>query len=80
MEYKDEEITSCLQAFASILVPITNKQIQEAQIIGKIRKVGGADALHAILARDNDAILVTRDAHYLDLTDITTIKKPEDII
>jgi len=33
------------------------------------------DALHAILARDNKAILVTRDKHFYDLADKVEIKK-----
>ncbi len=82
LRFKEEEIISCLQTLAHnpLLVPITDKQIEEAEIVGRIRKIGTADALHAILARDSDAILVTRDAHYMDLVDIATIKKPEDLI
>lgn len=38
-----------------------------------LRKGGFADALHVILARDNNAILVTRDEHFIDLTVITRI-------
>ncbi len=80
LEHKHEKVIASLQAFSPILVSITDKQLQEAEILGRVRKVGGADALHAILARDNNAILVTRDAHYIDMTDIATIKKPEDLI
>jgi len=38
------------------------------------------DALHAVLARDNKAIMVTRDKHFDELLDITKYKKPEEII
>lgn len=35
---------------------------------------------NAILSRDNGAILITRDNHFQDLTDIAIIKKPEEVI
>ena len=38
------------------------------------------DALHALIARDNKCIMVTRDAHFKKLLDIINPKKPEDII
>lgn len=38
------------------------------------------DALHAIIARDNNAVLVARDNHFFDmLTSIVEVKKPEEI-
>jgi len=36
--------------------------------------------LHSILARDNQAVLITRDKHFLKLLDICIIKKPEELI
>lgn len=35
---------------------------------------------HVILARDNNAIMVTRDEHFYKLTDIVSVKKPEELI
>ena len=61
-------------------VPISKIQVQEARMINQIRKVGFADAMHVVLARDNNAILVTRDNHFIDLTDIAPIKKPEELL
>ena len=37
------------------------------------------DILHAVLARDNKAVLVTRDFHFETLQDIVEIKAPEEI-
>jgi len=38
------------------------------------------DVLHAIIARDNKAVLVSRDNHFFDmLSSIVEVKKPEDI-
>jgi predicted nucleic acid-binding protein len=44
------------------------------------RKVYRGDALHAILARDCGAILVTRDRHFEKLKDIVKVVKPEELI
>ena len=63
-----------------IKVDISNSQTKEAAILCKKQKVAFGDALHAILARDNDAIMITRDNHFLELTDIAEIKKPEELI
>lgn len=59
---------------------ISESQAKEAAILCKQRKVAFGDALHAILARDNNAIMVTRDKHFLGLADIAEVKKPEDLI
>jgi len=42
--------------------------------------VPAGDALHAIVARDNDLILVTRDRHFRKLEDISKHYKPEELI
>ena len=52
----------------------SNVQDQEAARISKNRNVPFGDALHAVLARDNDAIVVTRDKHFLMLRDICNIE------
>ncbi len=58
----------------------SNAQAREARSIAKSRNVSFADALYAIIARDNNAIVVTRDAHFLLLTDIAEPRKPEELI
>ena len=52
----------------------------EAKKIAKERNLPSGDALHSIIARDNDLILVTRDNHFKELTDISKYYKPEEII
>lgn len=79
--YTSEQIQEILEMYQCITkVNINSKQLEEAKILGKVRKVGKSDALHAILSRDNGAILITRDNHFQDLTDIAIIKKPEEVI
>jgi rRNA-processing protein FCF1 len=54
-----------------IFIKINHKQRKEAFQ----SKIPSYDALHAILARDNNAILVSRDKHLFGLS-----KKPEELI
>jgi len=61
-------------------VEISKEQIKEAVDLSKDLKIPFGDALHSVLARDNDAIMITRDHHFRKLKDKITIKKPEDLI
>ena len=63
-----------------IKVNISESQIKESAILCKKKEVAFGDALHAVLARDNKAIMVTRDKHFIELNHIAEIKKPEDLI
>lgn len=65
-----------------ILVKIKTKpeQLKEAIKTGKELKIPVKDALHAILARDNNSTLISRDKHFYELAEQVTIKKPEDLI
>lgn len=60
-------------------VKISKEQIQEAVRLKRERKLPFPDLLHAILARDNGAIMVTRDVHFEEFEDIATLRKPEDL-
>ena len=61
-------------------IHIYKEQIDEARKLAKQRNVPQADALHAILCRDNDAQLISRDWDYKKLKHITKAKLPEDFI
>ena len=63
-----------------IKVDISDAQAGEAAKLCKDRDVAFGDELHAILARDNKAIMIARDKHFDRLQDIADIKKPEDLI
>ncbi|MBI4154938.1 PIN domain-containing protein [Candidatus Woesearchaeota archaeon] len=58
----------------------TKNQLEEAKRLAKQRNIPLSDALHAILARDNGAQLISRDWDFEKLKDITSAKKPEDLI
>jgi predicted nucleic acid-binding protein len=52
----------------------TNQQRIEAKNIAIERNIPPGDVLHAIIARDNNAVLVTRDKHFKQLHDICNIE------
>lgn len=80
--YSKEEISKILTPFNKIIEKVDSNegQYKEARKIANERKLPLLDALHAIIARDTNSIMITRDKHFLELTDITQYKKPEDII
>lgn len=73
-----EEIFS---SFGNLLVEVavSEEQTKEAKIIAKNRKLPPSDVLHAIIARDNGAIVVTRDKHFERLFDIAESSSPEEV-
>jgi predicted nucleic acid-binding protein len=61
-------------------IHVYREQLEEARKISRQRKIPNKDALHAILARDNNLQLIAIDKHYEQLKDITEAKKPKDFI
>ena len=84
IKYSKEEISTIFSIIFNldllVKVLISKEQAKEAAVLCKKRNVAFGDALHAILARDNKAIMVTRDKHFKKLKDIAEIKKPEDLL
>lgn len=63
-----------------IKVSISDKQLIESIQISRRLKIPRKDALHAVLARDNKAIMITRDKHLFELQNEVEILKPEELI
>lgn len=59
---------------------VTRRQKNEAIKISLERKVPKGDALHAIVARDSNLILITRDNHFRMLQDVSKHYRPEELI
>ncbi|MBI3051505.1 PIN domain-containing protein [Candidatus Woesearchaeota archaeon] len=80
--YQPHEIEKLLEKTKPILIftESTEKQARKAKDLSSKRNVPKGDALHALIARDNKAILVTLDNHFRKLLDITKAKRPQDII
>jgi predicted nucleic acid-binding protein len=79
--YSMEKIRGMLKPFESQTQKIiaTYEQWAEAKKISFERRLPSGDVLHAIMARDNDAILITRDKHFRKIEDISAHYKPEEI-
>ncbi len=58
----------------------TKKQLEEALRLAKQRDVPLRDALHAVIARDHDAQLVSRDWDFEKIKDVRNALKPEDLL
>ncbi len=81
-DYSDEKIKQIFSSFEHFLkfVPISNEQYLEAKKLAKVKiESHESDILHSILARDNNAVLVTRDFHFNTLQDVVEIKLPEEV-
>jgi len=80
--FEKETIKKLFEDISELLekVEIKKEQVEEAKILSKELKIPFGDALHGILARDNNAIMVTRDHHFEELQDMINVKKPEELI
>ncbi len=80
--YSIEELNGMMKPFAKIIEKIISIKEQriEARKIALERNLPPGDVLHAILARDNNLILITRDKDFRMLADISKSHKPEEVI
>lgn len=82
MHYSMDQIKSMMLPYEDTIerIDITKEQKEEGKRISVERDIPVGDAIHAIVARDHNLILVTRDNHFRKLEDISEHFKPEDII
>ncbi len=80
--YSLDKIRGLARPFERLMekVDVSDLQREEAKKIAEKRGLPKGDVIHAILARDNDSILVSRDKHFQLLKDICEVVKPEEII
>ncbi|MFH1586244.1 MAG: PIN domain-containing protein [Candidatus Diapherotrites archaeon] len=79
-----EQIKEIFSQFKNIVqkVDANGEQVFEARKEWRKRNraLPFKDVLHAIIARDNNAVLVTRDNHFFDLlASIVEVMRPEEI-
>jgi predicted nucleic acid-binding protein len=81
-KYSLVQISSIMKPFEQNVENITasQRQVDEAKIISSERLVPFGDAIHAVVARDLDLILVSRDKHFKSLSDIARSYTPEELI
>lgn len=77
--YSLEELFEPLKHILTF-VESTDKEQRLAIDLASKRNVPKQDALHALIARDNKAILVTLDNHFQKMLDIIKPKRPIDLI
>ncbi len=80
LEYEINQMLSIAKPDHIKRIHSTKGQLEEAIRLAKQRDVPMRDALHAIIARDQMAVLISRDWHFEKLKDITKAKKPEDLL
>ena len=80
--YSQYELEKMFTSLRPILLfaESTEKQIGQAKDLSFKRNIPKRDALHALIARDNKAILVTLDKHFQKLLDIMEPKRLQDLI
>lgn len=79
-EEKVKEILGIIKSKNLIKVEPTKEQLKESRKLALKFSIPKGDALHAVLARDNNAILIYRDKHFYELHKTVKIKKPEEVI
>ena len=83
-DYDFETINSLLQVVKEngLLseIRIGRTDLFKAKNLQKKFGIHFSDALHAVLAKKKDAILVTRDKHFLKASQFIPVKKPEELI
>ncbi len=84
IRYSDEDIIRIFEIVnnSGVLLKVSSSifQKKEAARLCRERNVSFGDALHAILARDNGAIMIARDRHFFELIGVVEVRKPEDLI
>mgnify|MGYP001578310187 CR=1 FL=1 len=79
--YSPEQINGMMVLFEKLLdrIIIQNEEYEEGYKISSIRNIPLGDAIHAIVARNYNLILITRDKHFIRLKDISAFLRPEEI-
>lgn len=83
LAYSGEEINNILTIIPKsklIFVERDKGKMKSAKEFSIRFKIHFADALHAVFALENGAILVSRDKHFDNLRFVLDVKKPEDLI
>ncbi len=80
--YTRYEFSEIIASFKENIIYTRSKirQIGRARDLAKKRNVPNRDALHALLARDNDAVLIAWDNHFKRIKDISRPFTPKEII
>ena len=80
--YSLAEVNGMMKLFEHVIEKVVAipAQRMEAKNIAQERNIPPGDCLHAILARDHQLILITRDNDFRKLGEMAKYYKPEEII
>ncbi len=62
------------------IVSCSKQEFIEGLKLSKDKHISKYDGIHAIIARNYEAILITRDKHFIELNELIKVNKPEDLI
>jgi predicted nucleic acid-binding protein len=77
---EEQEIQALFSNLLTKDTKCSGSTLVRASKISKRRRIPFGDAIHAMIAREQNAILVTRDNHFDSLRDVCIITKPEQLI
>ena len=80
--YTERDLIELFKPFEKILIDeeVNDKQLGKAKDLAKKRAIPRLDAVHALIARDAKALMISRDAHFRQLKDVVRCAKPEELI
>ncbi len=80
-DFPKQRVDWAFSSFKDLLVavPVLREQMREAKQIAEKRRLPFNDVFHAIIARDNNAMVITRDRHFDRLLDVVESKAPEEV-
>jgi predicted nucleic acid-binding protein len=81
--YTAQDIKKILDAVPGenrLKVQVSRVQFDEAKRLSRARNMSMGDAMHAIMARDTESILVTRDFHFQKVKDVARSFLPEQLL
>jgi predicted nucleic acid-binding protein len=80
--YSEFEIEELLDELKAVIVHVesSESEIRKARDLSSKRNIPKRDALHALIARDNSALLIALDNHFKELKDISKPHSPKEFI
>ncbi len=78
-----EKINFFLNDFSEIIVFVeySKEQISLAKkLSNELESIHFSDALHAVIAKENDCVLITRDNHFDELSFFVEVCLPEEVL
>lgn len=81
--FSNEEIDEMLGLVSNFgllkVVELSKNDFIEAQKLAEERTLPFGDVLHAIVSRNNNAVLITQDKHFEKVRDLIAVKLPQEI-